>query len=120
MSVGILITLPGDVVNGFLIFGGVVTENFPVETSVFKTHFSVERLAEMFSNASRTGEEGIYSTTLFQNLFNNWAIRVQEVHIFFWKTTVVEHADPLLKDERSSGISFCDWLVAHVECSHKL
>ena len=45
---------------------------------------------------------------------------MKEIHVFLWKATVVHHTDPLLKNEASSGISFDEGLVSHIESATEL
>ena len=45
---------------------------------------------------------------------------MQEVHVFFRETTVVEHSYPLFKYHACSGITLDERFVSHVKCSHEL
>lgn len=51
VSVGILIALPGNVINLFLVFGCVGTKDFPIISTVFKLDFTVQHFSEMLTNS---------------------------------------------------------------------
>lgn len=120
MAVGIMVALPSDIVNLCLRFWDVWPKYLPVVAAVFKLDFSVKFLGQVLADARRSSKESRTRIPLPQNVFHLWALAVEEVHIRFRKSTIVEHSDPLLERERCARIWLDHRLVAHEESTHHL
>jgi len=99
MSKSIMITLPCNVIFISLGFWNVWTENLPVIATIFKLYFAVQNLDEVLTNLGGASKQSLSCITLFQYLLINWTIAMNEIKIFLWKSTIMEHPDPLLKRE---------------------
>ena len=120
VRIGILVTSKSDHVNILLTLRNVRAQDFPVIATVLKANFTLKSLNKVLSDFRRASEERILCVSLLKDLLHYGAIGMDEIHILLRQTTVVQHADPLLEDNRDTRVSLDQRLVAHVERSHHL
>mmetsp|Transcript_67775 Transcript_67775/g.93859 ORF Transcript_67775/g.93859 Transcript_67775/m.93859 type:complete len:239 (-) Transcript_67775:297-1013(-) len=120
MTISIMVALETNEINLLLLLGYIRSKNFPVISTIFKSNLTLKLLYKVLTNMGRSGKLGQFDISLLEDLFHNWTISVEEVHVFLRKTTVVQHTDPLLKREASSRISLNNRLVTHEKSAHKL
>lgn len=82
VTIGILIALPGNIVDLFLRLGRVRSEDFPIVTSIFKSNFAVKGFHEVLTDLGGPGEEGHLGVGFLEDGFHDGSIGVKEVHIF--------------------------------------
>jgi len=83
MVVSVVIALVSNIVDLRLLLRSIRSENFPVETSIFELHFTIEDFDKAFTDFSRSSELSDTNLTLNENLLHNGSITVDHVHIFF-------------------------------------
>jgi len=120
VAIGVVVTLPGDVVDIFLRLRHVGSENFPIEATVLETNLAVEGFDKVFTDAGRASKQSHLSIRFLEDLFHDRTVSMKEVHIFLRKAAMMQHANPLLKHETCASVTLDDRLVSHVEGTHKL
>lgn len=120
VRIRILITLVGDIVDISLLFGHVRSKDLPVIAAVLELDFATELLGKVLADARRAREERHSSVGLLENLLHDGAVAVKQVHVLFREAAMVQHADPLLEDDRDARITLDQRLVSHVKSTHEL
>lgn len=76
MSIGILVTLPGNVVDFVLLFGHIRPEYFPVITSVLKLYLTIQNFSKVLADFAATSEQSVPHLAFKQNLLHHRSICV--------------------------------------------
>jgi len=118
--ISIVIAHVGDKVNLALNFGSVRSEDFPVIASIFKLNLSVEFLNQMFADFGGSCELSQTDLSLLKDLFHDGTFTVNHIQIFLGESTVVHHANPLLKYITAAHVRLDEGFVSHVEGAHIL
>lgn len=117
-GVGVLVGLPSDVGKG--VFGGIGSEDLPVESGIFDKDLAFELDRELFGNAGASGELERADLGFFEDQTHDPTATVDQIDIGKGKTAGVEEADELLHDHRGGGGIFEEDFIAHVEGTEHL
>lgn len=77
----VVIGLPADEVDVFLILGNVRAKNLPVEAAVLEPNFAVQCLDEMVADLRAASEHSQLGVALLQDLLLDGAVGVHEIQV---------------------------------------